>query len=228
MILVFDLDDTLYDELTFVRSGFRAVAEYGDRHWGWDAEQSYAVMLDVLARQGRGAVFDRWLSGHGVVGRAAVQRCVRVYRHHEPRLRLFPVADELLRTLARAHRLYIVTDGHKVVQANKIGALELEPRVARAYITHRYGIRNAKPSTHCFELIRRRESCRWSDMAYIGDNPAKDFVNLNPLGVQTVRVLTGSHRDVRARAGYDARHTIPDLEHFAALVDQLHPPPGPP
>ena len=28
MILVFDLDDTLYDEITFVYSGFSAVSKY--------------------------------------------------------------------------------------------------------------------------------------------------------------------------------------------------------
>ena len=28
MIIVFDLDDTLYEEITYVRSGFKAVASY--------------------------------------------------------------------------------------------------------------------------------------------------------------------------------------------------------
>ena len=28
-------------------------------------------------------------------------------------------------------------------------------------------------------------------MVYVGDDPNKDFVNLNPLGMKTVRVLTG-------------------------------------
>ena len=221
MILVFDLDDTLYDEMTFVRSGFLAVAAYGQSEWGWDAEESNTVMLDILAREGRGAVFDRWLALHDAGGAGRVKDCVRAYRHHDPEIRLLDVSTELLRTLKSDHTLYIVTDGHKVVQANKIAALDVEKRVSKAYITHRYGIHNAKPSTHCFELIKNKESCSWSDMAYIGDNPAKDFVNLNPLGVHTIRVLTGSHRDVRAKAGYDARHTIPNLEHFAALLKQL-------
>ena len=52
-------------------------------------------------------------------------------------------------------------------------------------------------------------------MVYVGDNPAKDFVNLIPLGMKTVRVLTGHHKDVVARPGFDAEITIPDL-------DQLH------
>lgn len=221
MILIFDLDDTLYDEMTFVRSGFRAVAAHGQREWGWDAEESNTAMLDVLAREGRGAVFNRWLALHEAGVPARVKECVGVYRHHEPQIRLLDVSIELLQALKSDHKLYIVTDGHKVVQANKIAALDVERRVSKAYITHRYGIRHSKPSTHCFERIKKRESCSWSEMAYIGDNPAKDFVNLNPLGVHTIRVLTGSHRNVRARPGFDASHTIPSLEHFAALLEQL-------
>lgn len=221
MVLVFDLDDTLYDESTYVESGFRAVAEHAEREHGWDARESLATMKRILARDGRGAVFDRWLDSHGARSAALVSTCVRVYRHHRPSIRFAAGVDRLLDRLAVKHRLYVITDGHKVAQARKIEALGLEARIEKAYITHRYGVRHKKPSTHCFELIRRRERCAWSEMAYVADDPAKDFVNLNPLGVHTVRVLTGRHASLRAAPGYDARHTIADLDHLEALLETL-------
>jgi putative hydrolase of the HAD superfamily len=221
MVLVFDLDDTLYDERTFVESGFRAVARLGAEQFGWDAGESFATMIAVLDREGRGAVFDRWLEQHGALSAELVTECVRVYRHHTPELELDQTAARMLPELATTHRLYVVTDGHEVVQANKIAALGVNELVEEAYITYRYGIARSKPSTYCFELIKERESCSWSEMMYVGDNPAKDFVNLNPLGVHTVRVLTGVHRDVVAAQGYDARHTIPDLAHFEDLLARL-------
>ena len=221
MVLIFDLDDTLYDESTYVESGFRAVAERFERERGWNARESLATMLRILARDGRGAVFDRWLESYGARTASLVSTCVRVYRHHRPSIRLRAGVDELLERLGRSHRLYVVTDGHKVAQARKVEALGLDAWIEKAYITHRYGVRNAKPSTHCFELIRRRERCAWSEMVYVGDDPAKDFVNLNPLGVHTVRVRTGRHASVRAAPGYDARHTIPDVDHIEALLENL-------
>jgi putative hydrolase of the HAD superfamily len=221
MVLIFDLDDTLYDESTYVESGFRAVAEHAEREHGWDARASLATMMEILARDGRGAVFDRWLEGHGARTSALVSDCIRVYRHHHPSIRLWVSADRLLESLSADHRLYIVTDGHKVAQARKVEALGLAARLQKAYITHRYGVRHAKPSTYCFELIRRREGCAWTDMLYAGDNPAKDFVNLNPLGVRTVRVMTGMHRNVLAAPGYDAHHRVPDLDHFEPLLETL-------
>lgn len=220
MILVFDLDDTLYDESRFVESGFRAVAHFGREKFGWDEQDSLAQMLGTLAREGRGAVFDRWLTAHGRHSKALVAACVRTYRHHKPALSLFPAAASLLPTLS-ARPLYLVTDGHKIVQANKVAALGIAPLFRKCFITHRYGVRHAKPSPYCFELIRQREQTDWRQIVYIADDPSKDFVGLNPLGAQTVRVLTGRHRNVVAKPGFEARHTIPDLSSFPALLAEM-------
>ena len=220
MILVFDLDDTLHDESRFVESGFRAVARFGRDKFGWNEQESLAQMTETLAREGRGAVFDRWLAAHGRHGKALVEACVKAYRHHKPTLSLFPEAAALLPSLS-AYPLYLVTDGHKIVQANKVEALGIAPLFRKCYITHRYGIRHAKPSTYCFELIRRREQTDWRRIVYIADDPSKDFVGLNPLGAQTARVLTGRHRNVVAKPGFEARYTIPDLSSFPALLAEM-------
>jgi putative hydrolase of the HAD superfamily len=117
--------------------------------------------------------------------------------------------------------LYLVTDGHKIVQQRKIEALGIAPLFRRVFITHRYGVKNAKPSTYCFERILELESCTWPEMTYIGDNPAKDFVSLNRQGANTVRVLTGLHSCAKAAPGYDAQHSIADLGCFLELLPKL-------
>jgi putative hydrolase of the HAD superfamily len=220
MVLTFDLDDTLYDEMTFVISGLRAVARFGEASFGWNADQSLHWMQRYLLTHGRGRVFDEWLNVHGRHSRTGVETCIRVYRHHEPEITLFPSAAQVLEQYYGRQPMYLVTDGHKVVQQKKIEALSLSPMIKRAFITHRFGIRHAKPSLYCFELIRRAERCDWSEMVYVGDNPAKDFVNLNLMGALTVRVRTGSHASLVARPGYDARVTIPDLVSLRGVIDR--------
>ncbi|MCG5516522.1 MULTISPECIES: HAD family hydrolase [unclassified Ectothiorhodospira] len=220
MILIFDLDDTLYDEMSYVTSGLRAVAHFGEASFGWDAAQSLAFMQAHLLQHGRGKVFDAWLHTHGQHSNTRVTTCVRTYRHHQPEITLFPLAYKVLKYYIGGWPLYLVTDGHKVVQQKKIEALGLAPMFKRTFITHRFGIRHAKPSLHCFEIIRRAERCEWCDMVYVGDNPAKDFVGLNRVGAMTVRVNTGSHASVVARPGYDARTTIPDLASLPEVLGQ--------
>ena len=218
-ILIFDLDDTLYPERTFVESGFQAVAAYLQAQRGWPAEDSFAHMKNVLKREGRGAVFNSLLAHHGEIRHYAVVECVRIYRHHVPEIRLAESVRNLLARLAPP--LYLVTDGHKLVQQYKVQALGIEPLFAKVFITHRYGLRHAKPSIYCFDLIRAREGCDWSDMVYVGDNPAKDFINLTPMGVRTVRVLTGEHRLVKAKFGHEASQVIDKLDQLPDCIPNL-------
>lgn len=211
MILIFDLDDTLYDESTFVMSGLRAVAELTAQTLGWDSEESFNQMNALIKSNGRGRVFDDWLISREQFSKKLVKQCVHVYRHHEPSIDVAWETRELLKDLRESYPLYIVTDGHKVVQKMKIDALKIAPFFKRVFITHRFGIHNAKPSLHCFNIIRCAESVEWDELVYIGDNPAKDFVSLNQAGAKTIRVLTGAHADVRALPSHDAQLSINNL-----------------
>ena len=103
------------------------------------------------------------------------------------------------------------------MQANKVEALNIRHLFKRIFITHRFGVKHAKPSTYCFEKIRLAEACDWNDMVYVGDNPAKDFVNLNRLGMHTVRVLTGVHRSAVAKPLYDAHYTVKHITDLRSL-----------
>lgn len=217
MVLIFDLDDTLYDERTYVESGFRAVAQWGKSMFGWDANRSFSRMISVLDEEGRGAVFNRWLEGNGIRSKKVIQECVRVYRHHKPDISLPDATRNLLVSLTSSP-LYLVTDGHKIVQSNKIEALGIAPYFRHCYITHRYGVASAKPSLRCFELIKARERCDWSEMVYVGDNPAKDFVSLNQVGAHTIRVKTGMHKDAVAKPGFEAQHVIADLHQLQSII----------
>lgn len=217
MVIIFDLDDTLYDESDYVRGGIEAVADFGRVTYGWDPNTSLQVMMEVLAKQGRGKIFDTWLRLGGRYSKAAVTACVQVYRRHTPKIRLYSEAERLLSNFSDVP-VYLVTDGNKLVQHRKVQALGLAERFKGIYITHRYGRRNAKPSTYCFDLIRKREVCDWNDMVHVGDNPEKDFVALNPLGVTTIRALTGGHRNAKAKPGYDASYRVPNLTVVPELI----------
>lgn len=221
MVLIFDLDDTLYDEMTYVRSGFRAVAAFGKESFGWNEIKSYNFMNESLMENGRGKVFDEWLRLHDNYSNFQVARCVHIYRHHSPQIQLAKFALKILEQYQAQHSLYLVTDGHKIVQHKKIVALGIDTIFKRCLITHRFGIKHAKPSLYCFEKIRKVEKCDWSRMVYVGDNPNKDFINLNVMGAHTIRVKTGAYAEVKAEVGFDAKYTISDLEQLPTLLDQV-------
>jgi putative hydrolase of the HAD superfamily len=217
MITIFDLDDTLYLENTFVESGFHAVADMLEKKFGWNRQHCFDSMITTLKFKGRGAVFDELLRSHDAYTQKQVKYCVQVYRKHGPKISLFAAAKYFLEE-NRGRKMYLVTDGNKCVQANKVKALQLGDYFKKIFITHRYGLLKAKPSIYCFDLIRNIEGCKWSEMAYIGDNPTKDFVNLNSKGVFTVRVLTGENANVLAKPGFDGKVTIESLKNLKSIL----------
>ncbi|MDG0794586.1 HAD family hydrolase [Cohnella ginsengisoli] len=212
---VFDLDDTLYDEMTYVHSGFRAVSSYLADTENIDAIECETRMRASLIAYGRGQVFDDVLASYGLLTRKSVNACLSVYRGHVPEIELSPDARACLKRLYDAGKpVYIVTDGNKLVQLAKLRALGLyeSPLIRRSYISRRYGLHNEKPSPYCFHKITLLEQASPADIVYIGDNPAKDFVGIKPLGFRTVRILRGSHREVLKPYAYEADFTIDTLD----------------
>ena len=212
MILVFDLDDTLYDELSYVRSGFWAVARYMEESYGIPGEKVFSL-CDRQLQQGRSGVFDAVFKALGVYSKKLVRRCLSLYRLHQPQIALYPEAARCLKRL-EAYPLYIVTDGNINAQKNKLTALCLynQPPIRRCYLTYRYGVRHSKPSPYCFQKIAAREGVANAEVAYIADNPQKDFVGIKPLGFQTIRVFTGQHSMMRKNHDYEADYAVSSLD----------------
>lgn len=209
-VLVFDLDDTLYDELTYVNSGFQQVAKYISTVYDFNEIEVFTQMWTILEKQGRGKVFDNLLQSLGIYRKNLVRKCLSIYRMHTPSIKLDQEAEACLQRFKRYSK-YIVTDGNKFVQHNKLVALGLYDRMKHCYITHRYGTINAKPSPYCFIKIAHREQVHPSQVIYIADNPNKDFVGIKPLGYKTIRVKQGQHKGIAKPIEYEADVSISSL-----------------
>ncbi len=222
MIVAFDLDDTLYPEISYVHSGFKCVARTLQREMGLDADVSFAVMRSSLECNGRGRQFDDLLEHWGMRTRTRVRELVRIYRHHEPDISLPGSSRDVLEKVhSEGHCLYLVTDGHKIVQAKKLDALALWPYFIHCYLTNRYGMTARKPSPRCFELMLKREGAPAADLVYVGDDPTKDFIGVRALGGRTIRVMTGRHRTAQARPGHEANYEVPCLPQVLDSLREL-------
>ncbi|MGD1003088.1 MAG: HAD family hydrolase [Minisyncoccia bacterium] len=218
MVLIFDLDDTLYDENAFVKSGFKAVARYVSGVTGISEKKLYLRELRLLALYGRGKIFNTLLEEHSVLTHKNVRKCLSIYRKHRPNIALYPGVRDLLKELSCYSRLYLVTEGNTLVQTAKIRALGIRHFFNKIYITNRYGPKAAKPALYCFEKIKRLEKCNWSDVVYIGDDPNKDFVALNRVGACTVRVHSGRFATTKAKQFHGARYNIKDIGKFTTSI----------
>lgn len=214
-VVVFDLDDTLYPEMSYVESGLLAVARFLNGRYSINVDESLSIMLHELEENGRGKVFDRVLAHHQLQSRRLIKECLGIYRAHEPQIELSNDAVRFIEFLQNKQvPIYIVTDGNKLVQLRKLKALGLyeHPAIRKCYISRRYGIKNEKPSPYCFLQICAREKVDPSEVVYIGDNPNKDFVGIKPLGFGTVRILSGGFSEVKKPKIFEADRIISTLD----------------
>ena len=88
--VVFDLDDTLYDELEYCRSGFAAVAEFLAGPAGAPcAERIFAALWGQFTAGNHTKTFNAALDELGLsYDDELVRELVGVYRTHTPRIAL--------------------------------------------------------------------------------------------------------------------------------------------
>jgi putative hydrolase of the HAD superfamily len=218
MVIIFDLDDTLYDEKTFVYSGFEQVASWISNISNHPKEEIFNFMKTDLEKNGRGSIFDNTLEKYYKKNKTNIKNCINIYRLHKPKIQLKPEIINLLNELKQKYSLYIVTDGNKLVQTNKVNALGVENLVKKVYITYRYGLKASKPSLICFEKIKQLEGVNWEKLVYIGDNPKKDFVNLNSVNALTIRILQGDFANLIVEKLYDAKYKINELSEIIEII----------
>lgn len=212
MILVFDLDDTLFDARSFYKSGNRAVAQYIAKRWKLDQETVFRKIEEIAKKNGGEKIFDKTLRHFGVYSKSAVYRCLQVFRsHNNPDIELFEDAKRCLERFKTSSK-YIVTDGNKLVQHSKIVALGLEKKVKKAFVSHRHGIDRAKPSPYLFLKIAKMEKVSPQEVIYIGDNPNKDFIGIKPLGFKTLRLRRGVYSDLSLTDAHEAHKEIASLD----------------
>ncbi len=87
MILIFDLDDTLYEEITFVKSGFNAVSKFLKVQFNIPSKESYELMLKAFNTDGRGETFNKVLKHYNIYLKKNVLKCLSTYRLHSPNIK---------------------------------------------------------------------------------------------------------------------------------------------
>jgi putative hydrolase of the HAD superfamily len=186
--LVFDLDDTLSDERDYVRSGFAHVARLVGTSSAEVAEIS-AWLWQAFESGVRGDTFDRLRSSYPeVAGRLTTDELVRAYRGHAPDIELIPGMRDMLDEIRRRGlRIGLLSDGPFAGQAAKVLALGLDQWFDPIVLTGALGPAYFKPAPDGFDVIARAWDEAGPALAYVADNPEKDFVGPRALGWATIR-----------------------------------------
>ena len=177
-VCCFDLDDTLYKEIDFLKSAYREIASSVGRP---DIADQMVTWYD----EGKN-VFE---SLNEYLGKdTPLATYLDIYRRHKPSISLSEgVEDTLNKMKDKGVVMGLITDGRSISQRNKMRALGLERWFGERdiIISEEFGSEKTDRRNFCYFLDRypRRS------YLYVGDNTQKDFLVPNQLGWMTVCLL---------------------------------------
>ncbi len=207
---VFDLDDTLYLERQYVRSGYKHVSDLLTRD---DAKRRelFDFLWDLFKEEGSQDAFEMLYDEYPEIcnGRTA-DDLLDAFHDHTPNINLMPRVGSLLDKLhTRGVHLGIIADGSPVAQERKIEALGLSGKLDQVVFTESWGEEYRKPHERAFREMTSHLQLRANELAYVADDPEKDFRAPNALGWKTVRLRLPYQ--IRFAAEYEEQEDKPSL-----------------
>jgi putative hydrolase of the HAD superfamily len=171
--IVLDLDDTIYKEINFVKSGFTAIIKkYADYHH----DKYFEVMM------------NSWFNGSNAIKtlfeclnilNIPIKEPLNLYHSHFPEINLPQESRFFFQTaLSRGYKLGLITDGRTITQRNKLKSLGIDGFFEKIVISEEFG--SEKPTIQNYKIFE--ESFPGNSFCYIGDNLKKDFIAPAKLG----------------------------------------------
>lgn len=217
-VVVFDLDDTLYKEVDYLKSAYREIASRVYPALTSDFKDENAVYHWMLTNYKNGADVFEELMRYGVS--FDKQELLRIYREHKPTIGLSDGAMEVLEALKKkGYAIGLITDGRSLTQRNKIEALGLGEYVEPALVLISEETGFGKPSLESYRYVMQRYP--ESEYVYVGDNPKKDFYAPNELGWMTICLKNDGrniHRQEEVESAYRAQVTINNLKEIIEII----------
>jgi putative hydrolase of the HAD superfamily len=172
-LIVFDLDDTLYSERSFEKSGIEHVYNF---------LQINSISLESLLDYRSNWVDIIVNSYHKLITKQFV---LDLYRYHKPNILLYKDAEIFLKKLYNSKiEMSLITDGRSITQRNKLKSLEIEHYFKDIIISEE--IKSSKPSEINYKIVMKSYI---HEYVYIADNTSKDFITPNNLGWKTICLL---------------------------------------
>lgn len=183
-VFVFDLDDTLYKEIDFLKSAYRYIASKVDKD---NSSRLYKKMLED---------YYSGVNAFQLISQSCPQytmdKLLELYRRHYPDITLDSDTTSTLSYLKNFGKTGLITDGRSLTQRNKIKALGIENYFDKILISEETG--NSKPDLRLFEQFHEYNA---STYFYIANDTSKDFLAPNQLGWKTICLMDSNSINIR-------------------------------
>jgi putative hydrolase of the HAD superfamily len=243
-VIVFDLDDTLFPEVEFMRGGFATTAEWlvenGEKEFRvcFNPEDFIAKCWEKHNAGRQGTIFNDVLTDCGCTfSGEQIQNLVAVYQGHSPQLRLHAdaqllftsyhrLSSQLLNYQPEHNRGFffgVITNGVAAIQKRKVRALKLDELCDCILYCEELDAQKPSPIPYRAMMTRFDHNLVGKNFLYIGDHPVKDFAGAKACGWRTARIVrkNGLHGHVVRDSESDAEKIIHSLNEIQVWLAEI-------
>lgn len=193
--VVFDLDNTLYDEKLYIEYALKNVAktfcQHIYRNRSINELEVFNYIINDWVENGEKELFQRLLDRYKIeINKTNIQQLVLAYRSCKAQLVPFSEVNDLLPKLKnKGFKLGIITNGGKDTQRNKINLLGISKLFDAIIITGEWFPKkhwkpNKLPFNLCFEILQIKPN----ECMYVGDQFDNDIVGAYNAGALPILI----------------------------------------
>lgn len=200
-IFVFDIDDTLYKEIDFLKSGYHAIATHILKNF------SLELNPDVMLKQYfQGENVFQNIVNQVKSSTLSLDYLLDIYRNHLPDIKLdIEIFNKLEAIKSQNFKIGLLTDGRSITQRNKISALALDKFADDIIISEEIGVEKPNEQGYQFFMNKYPDYYHY----YIGDNIAKDFITPNQLHWTTIGILDHNNQNIHSQSITVKKNNLP-------------------
>jgi putative hydrolase of the HAD superfamily len=165
---IFDLDDTLYPEIDYLKACFLSVSKFASIQNNLNGDLIYKYLLKTFKLSGRNDLYQRLIKEFNI--NVSIDEIL--YYHRNPlinELRLYPNAYACLNKLTKLKKsLFVITNGNLEQQKLKIALLrnEICKFNINVYFAVEYG---SKPSPESYFALRNNYNINNKESCFVGN-----------------------------------------------------------
>ena len=218
--VIFDLDNTLYDQREYIKLLLKLISRIISQEYGLESEKNYHWLIDHWIKKGPfyKYYFDDVVT-HFDLKKEEIRRFIDISQTFKPdTMQLYPEAEKVLSELKKKYRLFLLTDGNVLAQRNKIEALKISGFFEKIIFTAEF---KQKPHPSSYLEVLNSFSLNANEVACVGDNPLVDFCSPNELRMITIRIKKGYFKDEIGEKNHEAKTSILELNSLPSLLARL-------
>ncbi len=186
--VIFDLDNTLYDETEFLFPAYKVISNYIANKSGYNANAYETYLIDSFSNFGRSYLFDKLIYDFQLQNITTVEELLKILHSYQPSLAIYENVLSIIEELIfKEKTLFILTNGNHIQQRNKITALNIPIRFPMITVIYANEFK-PKPSPYCVNLIMKKYKIKNTQILIVGDsfidkstaeNSDIDFLNIS-------------------------------------------------